>query len=302
MHLSHHWNLHSRVHPLNCFPDGCFVKRDDELSCGISGSKWRKYSSIVPALIAQNIEHLIIIAGAQSNNLLAALQVARELQLKVTAFLIQPRQVHQRGNYALSRLFLDENEIVWVAREHWSQVEELACDYLQNQSGKCFLLREGAAQKEALEGAMSLADDILLNEKITNRRFRHIFIDAGTGFAALALAKRLETSGHPARVHTLILAEDEQALYKRARQWLDAVPNNISCFYPDTARAFGAVNQTIKQEIKRVAKEEGILLDPIYTSKLFYQVRKRLSSEQFEGYKLMIHSGGVLSLSGFDLS
>lgn len=74
------WNLSSRVHSLNHFPDEdvcCYVKRDDELGCGISGSKLRKYAGLVPLLISHKIRHLIVIAGSQSNNLLAALQIAR---------------------------------------------------------------------------------------------------------------------------------------------------------------------------------------------------------------------------------
>ncbi|MDP2365227.1 MAG: 1-aminocyclopropane-1-carboxylate deaminase, partial [Ignavibacteria bacterium] len=102
------WNLSSRIHKLNHFPDdgvSCYVKRDDELGCGINGSKIRKYASLIPFLIQKKIRHLIIIAGPQSNNLLAALQVARELQLQVTAFLIKPRNLEVQGNFKLSLLF-----------------------------------------------------------------------------------------------------------------------------------------------------------------------------------------------------
>ena len=51
---------------------------------------------------------MIIIAGPQSNNLLAALQIAREFKLKVTAFLIKPWKLEIQGNFKLSLLFLDE--------------------------------------------------------------------------------------------------------------------------------------------------------------------------------------------------
>src|SRR3546814_379736 len=96
------WNLASRIHKLNHFPNKdvtCYVKRDDELGCGISGSKLRKYASLIPYLIHKGIKHLIIIAGPQSNNLLAALQIARELKLELTAFLLKPRNLEIQGNF-----------------------------------------------------------------------------------------------------------------------------------------------------------------------------------------------------------
>ncbi|KTD73107.1 hypothetical protein [Legionella tucsonensis] len=297
------WNLSSRVHHLNKFPDdevSCYVKRDDELGCGISGSKLRKYASLFPFLIEQEIQHLIIIAGPQSNNLLAALQLAREFKLRVTAFLIQPWKLELRGNYKLSRLFLEEREIVWVSRDDWSKVNELADNYLLalNESG--FVLQEGASVSQAMNGALTLADDIILNEYSLGSTFQHIFIDSGTGFSAAALIKGLKRLEHSAQVYVLLLADDELAFRNKLKQWLELIPQNFLCFYPTTAKAFGSVNQTIKNEIKRLAREEGILADPIYAAKLFYESRKYIKAEQLKGNVLIIHSGGTLTMPGFN--
>ncbi|HHF7374630.1 pyridoxal-phosphate dependent enzyme [Legionella bozemanae] len=297
------WNLSSRVHCLNQFPDqevSCYVKRDDELGCGISGSKLRKYASLFPFLIEQEIRHLIIIAGSQSNNLLAALQLAREFKLKVTAFLIQPWQLELHGNYKLSRLFLKEQEIVWVARNDWSKVNELANNYLLTLKEPGFVLQEGASVPQAMNGALTLADDIILNEHSLGFTFQHIFIDSGTGFSAAGLIKGLNRLSHSARVYVLLLADDELTFRNKLKQWIELIPQNFLCFYPTTAKAFGSVNQTIKNEIKRLAREEGILADPIYAAKLFYESRKYIKTEQLKGNVLIIHSGGTLTMPGFD--
>lgn len=297
------WNLSSRVHRLNHFPaDGsvCYVKRDDELGCGINGTKLRKYVSLLPFLMDQKIRHLIIIAGPQSNNLLAVLQLAREFQLKVTAFLIKPWKLELQGNYKLSRLFLEEEEIVWVARDDWPQVNELASNYLNVLNEPGFVLCEGASVSEAMKGAATLAKDIILNENTLKLRFQHIFIDAGTGFSASVLISNLAELNHQAKIHVLLLADDEELFYSKLNQWIGLIPKNFSCFYPTTAKAFGSVNQTIKNEVRRLAREEGILADPIYAAKLFYESRKRIQIEQLKGNVLIIHSGGTLSMPSFD--
>ncbi len=297
------WNLSSRVHPLNHFPNvgtQCYVKRDDELGCGISGTKLRKYSSLMPWLINQGIQHLIIIAGPQSNNLLAALQLAREFNLKVTAFLIEPWKLSLQGNFKLSRLFLEEKEIIWVAREEWSQVNALAQVYLKTLAEPGYILYEGASVGEAMPGAMSLAQDIIANEVALGFSFQHIFIDAGTGFSAAGLLKGLALHNHVARVHVLLLADDELTFKTKLKEWLNFEPENYDCFYPTTAKAFGSVNQMIKNEIKRMASEEGILADPIYAAKLFHESRKYIERESLTGKVLIIHSGGTLTLANFD--
>lgn len=297
------WNLCSRVHRLNHYPsDGvsCYVKRDDELGCGISGSKLRKYSSLIPLLLEQGIEHLIIIAGPQSNNLLAALQLAREFNFKVTALLIKPWKLELQGNFKLSRLFLEEHEIIWVERSDWFRVHEFAQNYLHTLKEPGFVLREGASVQESMAGAMSLAEDVVVNEQFLDCSFQHIFIDAGTGFSAAALIKGLAELNHEAQVHVLLLADNEETFNENIKEWLGFIPENYDCFYPTTAKAFGSVNQTIKKEIKRLAREEGVLADPIYAAKLFYEARKVIETKQLQGNILIIHSGGTLTMSSFD--
>ncbi|EHL32341.1 1-aminocyclopropane-1-carboxylate deaminase/D-cysteine desulfhydrase [Legionella drancourtii] len=297
------WNLSSRVHQLNHFPNQdvtCYAKRDDELGCGISGSKLRKYSSLMPFLLEQGIQHLIIIGGPQSNNLLAALQLAREFNFKVTAFLIKPWKLELQGNFKLSSLFLAEHEIVWVARADWCQVNALAQNYLNTLREPGFVLAEGASVPEAMRGAMSLAEDVVVNEQLLDFTFQHIFIDAGTGFSAAALIKGLALLNHQAQIHVLLLADDEKTFNQKLDLWLDLAPRNYDCFYPTTAKAFGSVNQTIKAEIGRLAREEGILADPIYAAKLFYEARRYIEEKQLTGKVLIIHSGGTLTMPNFD--
>jgi 1-aminocyclopropane-1-carboxylate deaminase len=299
------WNLSSRVHLLNHFPNSgvsCYVKRDDELGCGVSGTKLRKYSSLMPFLLKQGIGHLLIIAGPQSNNLLAALQMAREFKLQVTAFLLKPKHPIIQGNFKLSLLFLNENEIIWISRDDWGDVECLAQEYLNTLEQPGFILNEGASVPAAMDGAMSLGDDIIRNEKTLKCNFQHIFIDAGTGFAAAALITRLTELKHQALIHVLLLADDEELFKSKLYAWTSLDPQNYCCFYPQTAKSFGSINQKIREEIRVLAREEGILADPIYAAKLFHETRRYVLTEKIQGNVLIIHSGGTLTMPGFDFN
>ncbi len=297
------WPLNSRTHGLNHFPKqgvACYVKRDDELSCGISGTKLRKYASIAAYLVAKKIQRLIIIAGPQSNNLLAALQVAREHGMQISVFLLKPKNDLIQGNYKLSLLFLNEKDIIWVERSQWALVGEMAQQYQTECEEACFILTEGGSVQQALPGAMTLAEDIVRNEVELALTFQHVFVDAGTGFAAAALIHGLTQLKHHALVHILLLADKKEQFVEKLMAWLGYVPHNYECFYPQTARSFGAINQQIKSEIKRLAKEEGILADPIYSAKLFHEARRVIMQEELQGNVLIIHSGGVLTMPGFD--
>lgn len=298
---THH--LSSRVHKLNHFPNehtACYVKRDDELGCGINGTKLRKYASLVPFLLSSNIRHLIIIAGPQSNNLLAALQTARELQLKVTLFLLKSHQNKIQGNFKLSSLFINEDEIIWLGRDCWPDVNQLAQSYAQQLPEPAFVLNEGASVSEALAGAMTLADDIITNEQELGLNFQHIFIDAGTGFSACALIKRMAQLHHNAVINILLLADDEPTFIEKLTQWTGMSFSNYRCILPQNARSFGSVNATVKNEVMRMAREEGILADPIYSAKLFAETRGYIKNHCLTGNILLVHSGGTLTMPAFD--
>ena len=59
------------------------------------------------------------------------------------------------------------------------------------------------------------------------------------------------------------------------------------------------MNTTVLTETKRIATEEGILTDPVYTTKLFMTAREVISSEKLKGKALIVHSGGGTGLMGF---
>lgn len=282
---------HSRIQRLSGFASDWYVKREDELSGAIRGNKLRKYASLVPYLCAQNIQRLIIIAGPQSNNLLAALQIAREQQWAVTAFLLKPWSRLTQGNFEKSSLFLAEQDIIWVTRQQWPDVESIALAWQSGLDENSFLLKEGAAVPPAFSGAMSLGEDIQRNEDRNAIKFDQIVIDAGTGFSAIALGHWLQKNNHPAQLHVVLMADDEKTFLRKAQYWLGYEPNHLICHRPATARSFGSVNQTVRDEIKLTAMQEGFLLDPIYSAKMFLTARALLREDKLSGKVLLIHSG-----------
>ena len=73
--------FHSRVHALsdNEYPD-TWIKREDESSFGISGSKKRKYASLIPFLKKNKFDCVGVIGGSNSNNVIGLVQLLIENQ------------------------------------------------------------------------------------------------------------------------------------------------------------------------------------------------------------------------------
>ena len=306
------FRLQSRIHRLRWFGrSDIWVKRDDELSFGVSGTKLRKHASIIPSLKQQGIEEVVVIGGAHSNNVLSAAQTLKENNIKITPFLLGPPS-KILGNAKLLSLFVDDSDIHWISRSQWADCEDLVNNYVEKRKDlgvKIFVLPEGAHHPLALPGSLSILVDILRNERESDVRFDHIFIDAGTGMVAQSLMAGAAALGRKTIFHVVVLAgsfEEFQSGLSRVMQYtgefLDVSPcplPDYHLYYPATAKSFGSTNKTIFNEIRRIAREDGILTDPVYSSKLFHTARQTILDKNFRGNILLIHSGGGLALTGF---
>jgi 1-aminocyclopropane-1-carboxylate deaminase/D-cysteine desulfhydrase-like pyridoxal-dependent ACC family enzyme len=190
-----------------------------------------------------------------------------------------------------------------IARDDWHKVEELArqtCDYV---------VPEGGCVEEAISGLFTLPQDILQNEKDHTVSFKEILIDAGTGITAATLIAGFGLLKKEAHIHVCLTASTPDdfenvldftklALEKLSGQNINRLPG-YTLHKPPTARSFGSTNKTVFSTITRVARQEGVFLDPIYSCKLYLLFEELLEAKALEGPALFIHSGGILSLSGF---
>jgi 1-aminocyclopropane-1-carboxylate deaminase/D-cysteine desulfhydrase-like pyridoxal-dependent ACC family enzyme len=193
-------------------------------------------------------------------------------------------------------------------------VQTIALDYAEKQklsNKKIFILEEGGSQLESLPGALSLPLDILRNQNDLQLHFDHIIIETGTGMMAstLILGMNLLQSRLKAHIHVLLLAGDESSFHQQLHKWHHSFnalvnlnspfPQNFTLHRPNQAPSFGSTNQRIFEEIRILGQTEGFFCDPIYSGKLMLESRKLLHDQKMQGDVLLIHSGGGLTLMGF---
>ncbi len=307
------YSIHSRVHPLQGFgsntPAACFVKRDDELGFGISGNKLRKYRTLIPSLIHQECQEAIILGGAFSNNVLALTQLLIENNIVPTLFLRGSEPTFKKGNFLLLQMLLPSSSMHWIPRSLWFERDAFLSAYTHNRHNYV-IIPEGATLFSAFPGALTLPLDIIQNEQSLNCTFQHIFIDVGTGFSAAALLLGFAFLRKTTVCHLLLLAEDEKEflmtlreLHKKFEEWIGEkcpFPTHFSCLKSTLAPSFGSTNSYLFSFLVEVARSNGLFLDPIYSGKLFHQAKSILEEENsLEGNTLIIHSGGALTLAGF---
>lgn len=301
--------LTSRIHPLSAWGTKVWIKRDDEL--GPLGSKWRKMQGLTAALQDCGADTLVAWGGSRSQFLQGLLSLGRELGIGTQLLVKEGSPRHPHGPDLLWPLLSGSVSITTIARSAWPQVENMAkerCERLTAQGSKVFCVKEGGAQIEALWGSLTLAWDIVQQEKELGLNFAQIWVDAGTGLTAQALILGLGLLKRQLSCEVVLCAGTEEEfkrdLEKRraelAAELLCDIPlAAFRCHRPLSARSFGSTNQAVFQEIQRTAAESGILLDPIYSAKLFMSVRAAYAEREPDEPVLILHAGGVSSLFGF---
>lgn len=301
----------SRVHALRSLPR-CFVKRDDELGFGISGSKFRKFRTLIPYLVAQGLEIAVVVGGAYSNNVMGIVQLLVEKGIKPVLFLRGEPTTELQGNFLLIRLMVGCDAIQWVSRQDWSHVDKLAECYAESQRNlgkKSIVIPEGSVLPDALPGLLTLPLDIVRNEEEQGIYFDNVFIDAGTGMTAAAVISAFAWMEIRSKVHVILLADDENVFKEKLRSFHSAFekllrqevvfPDNFVLHRPIAAPSFGSVNSEILKMIRSLAQNEGFFVDPIYTAKLFLTGQKIMERYPMNGNSLIVHSGGGLGLNGY---
>lgn len=311
------WQSH--CHPLDGYlpvsrEAPIYVKREDELAVNVSGTKLRKYLSLLPDLELNGTRHVILTGSAHSNNVLDLARLLKQRGYQITALLKAPGNPVPKGNFLLLNMLLEPASIHLISASEWPQVEMIARDRvkaLKRQGIPACSLPEGGYSPAVLPGILTLAGDLQHNMEQLDIRFRDIWTDSGSGVSAIGLLLGLRLARLiDCTVHITLIAGDEAAFHQRYRQlerWLQQLTSaplpierpRLHLLKPATATAYGSVNRTILDQVWHIARETGLLMDPVYSVKHFYTVQQEVKRQPPRTPQLVLYNGATLGLSGF---
>jgi len=292
------------------------VKRDDLTGLLESGNKIRKLEFLVGEALQQGADTLITCGTPQSNGCRAVAAVAARLGLRAVLAIRGARPTVSDGNLLLGRLLgADTRYYPELEREGAPGgadvvVETLAAE-VRARGGRPYVIPESGAGELGALGYVECA--VELSEQIHHGapRFDAVVITAGSGgsHAGLLMGKQLaglpgEIVGVPVtapgeRVREAIVRTVSAAIQRFA--FAIEVPKAIHLL--DGFQGAGAESATDAELgiLVELAREEGLLLDPVYTAKGFRGlVETLLRDPKALGQRVcFIHTGGLFSLFPF---
>lgn len=278
------------------------IKRDDLLHpqddfC-FCGNKWRKLKYNLIQAKAAGIQQLLTFGGAYSNHI-AAVASAGKLFGFSTVGIIRGEE-HLPLNPTLQLATEQGMQIHYMSRSEFRRKQEPEMlQQLEERFGPAYVLPEGGTNASALQGVEELVAELRAQTAIDART--SVAVSCGTGGTMagiiLGMADQGKVLGFPALKGDFMEGEVKQLLASEGASW-----DNWSIQADYHFGGYAKHKPELVRFMADFAKQYGIKLDPIYTSKLFFGVFDSIERGVFEvGDKvIVVHTGGLQGIKGWE--
>lgn len=270
-----------------------FVKRDELLAPEpddpFSGNKWRKLQYNLLRIREADRPTLLSFGGPYSNHIAALASAGRHLGIP-TIGVIRGEPVR---NPTLERAAADGMRLHFVQRGTYRLKDEPAfLEALREELGPFYPLPEGGSNALALRGCFDLGEEILrqLPEAPT-----HVAVACGTGGTLAGLVTALHRHCHCLGVSVLKGPFMTEAVRDLLARFTGQAWPNWSVVEGYHHGGYAKVSTELTQFMDTFHRRHGILLDQVYTGKLFFALYRLLHQGAFTpGDRVVaIHTGGL---------
>lgn len=273
------------------------IKRVDLVHPVISGNKWYKLKYNLLAAQQQGFDTLLSFGGAYSNHI-HALAGAGHVYGFRTIGLIRG-EPYQPLNPTLQFAVDHGMALHYLSRAEYRMKNSPAMiERLRQQLGDFYLLPEGGTNALAVQGCSEMLADV-------DTEFDVVACACGTGGTLAGVVAGLNGKHRALGVAVLkggeFLGDEVRRLLQESGEpqfdnW------QVECGYHHGG--YAKTTPELMAFMQRFEQQHGILLDPVYTAKLFLALYTMVEQQQFaRGTTLLaIHSGGLQGRAGFGLN
>lgn len=308
-------NLPTKIEPLreHPFEQNLFIKRDDQTGSEFQGNKIRKLEFAVQEAIEQGCNTLITCGGIQSNHARATAAVAAKLGMKCHLFLRSDQRLHPQGNYLLDELLGAKIHLI-TAEEYQEKRKDLMRalkDDLGQQGNRAYLIPEGASNEIGTFGYFHAFEEILTQEEEMGTGFDTIVCAVGSAgtYAGLVFANAHYHSNkqvigvnicNDADYFKQVTLNLVDGFEKYLGERIDLAPDSLTILDGYVGRGYALNTPEEMDFVRDFARQQGIILDPVYTGKAMRGLWNALSENhplvKDSRNILFIHTGGLFGL------
>ena len=268
-----------------------FIKREDLIHDIVSGNKWRKLNYNFKYIKEKKIKKILSFGGAYSNHLHALSWLAKKNNIK--SFGLVRGCKLSIENPTLSFCKKNKMDLFFLNRSTYrnNKYNNPIFKKIIKSKENVFVIPEGGFNEFGIKGCEEIMNEV-------NEHYDIICCSIGSGCTAVGIIKSLKfdqsflgfsSFKNNAQIKNIISEK------VKTMNWEINSEYNFG--------GFGQVNDDLKKFIKDFKNTYAIMLDPIYTSKLFFGLFDMISKNKLpkDSRILALHTGGLQGLQGVNI-
>ncbi|MDR1781644.1 MAG: pyridoxal-phosphate dependent enzyme [Bacilli bacterium] len=296
-----------------------YIKRDDLTGLAMGGNKTRKLDYLVNYALDNGYNTLLTYGAMQTNH--GRLTIGAAAKYNLNSILVIEGKAPEllEGNLALDAMM--NGEIVFVDTEDLAEeeaknkVQEVVDNIIyerKQQNDKVLAIPMGGSNTIGAFGYMQCIKEIIDDEEWKDETIDYLVCPYGTAgtYAGLVLGAKYYKANfvivgipvfvEPFDVHECVKLANNLAIELdiETRVTIDdliiegGLHNNRFAL-----PGYGKTNKEQREAMYLMARQEGIILDPVYTGKMFYGFCELMNENYFSNSNVMLlHTGGYPGL------
>ncbi len=284
-----------------------WIKRDDLCGIALGGNKVRKLQYLLAEAKSQGCDTVFTTGGTQSNHAMLTAACAASLDMRTTLFLKHKGKIERKGNLILNDIYGAQVEFVDVdSYEAIYEVMKEKCEELKVNGRKGYIIPMGGSNALGSIGYISCVEEISEHMKSINHKCDYLVSATGSGGTTAGLVLGSKKKLMDAKVVGIGIATDDfkkivMNLVDEANKLLGMdftiQEEQLEIVY-HVGEGYAIPNPEDIPAMDQMAKELGILLDPVYTGKAFSKFVTLLEEDYFKGKNdiVFVHTGGAAAI------
>jgi len=288
-----------------------YIKRDDQTGTEFSGNKIRKLEFVIKEALDQGCDYLITCGGVQSNHARATAAIAARLGLRSYLVLRGTGEENIDSNYFLDKVLGASIKFITpeVYKERRIEIMIELAEELSKKGHKACVIPEGASNGIGTFGYYKALEEILKQEKELGIKFDAIVTAIGSGGTYAGLFYANEVNKNTANIYGVNVCDDAEYFKNRISNILkesftytgeeiEFSKDDINIIDGYVGAGYAMSRPEEIEFIHKIAKLEGVILDPVYTGKAMYGLVEEIKKGTLKEYNkiLFIHTGGLFGL------
>lgn len=248
------------------------VKRDDQTGLAFGGNKTRKLEFLLAEAQAAGADTLITAGALQSNHCRQTAAAAAKFGLECTLVLVGDLPARASANLLLDQLF--GANIIWVEKARRDAALKDTFEKVTAQGRKPYLVPYGGSNSTGALG-YAFAMEEFVGQAV---KADWIIFASSSGGTQAGLVLGAHLFRYPGKVLGISVDEPQAVLQERVANLASETSERFGPRIPFTtdqvlvnadyaAPGYGILTDAERESIQLFAKNEGLLLDPVYTGR-----------------------------------